>query len=78
MCRIKLLEDSRTNIYMLLYGFIQGLYDTDDYPKTGCKRCEKLARPFSEMVFGLGNVLNMFNDLISDNNFADFVAVEQI
>ena len=39
-CTIDLRTDSKTEVYMLAFGFIQGLYDTEYYPtETGCVRC---------------------------------------
>ena len=39
-CTIDLATDSKTEVYMLAFGFIQGLYSTENYPtETGCIRC---------------------------------------
>jgi len=78
MCKISLLEDSRTNTYLVLYGYIQGLYSTENYPEDGCKRCKKIALSFSQMAFGMGKVLNLFTELISSNSFANFSGTEQL
>ena len=76
-CKIALLGDSRTDLYMLLYGYIQGLYRSENYP-TKCKRCDAVALPFSQMVHGLGNVLNLFTEVISENAFAEYGATERL
>ena len=76
-CYISLTEDTRTDLYLILYGYIQGLYSTANYPDP-CKRCQNVALPFSQMVYGLGNVLNLFSEVISDNAFADAGATERL
>ena len=67
MCNISLAYDSRTNLYMLLSGYIMGLYDSKDYPQGGCTRCEGVALPFSMMVHGLSNIVNLFSELIEND-----------
>ena len=45
-CTIDLASDSKTEVYMLAFGFIQGLYSTEYYPtETGCERCRDFALP---------------------------------
>ena len=46
-CELSLTKDTRTNIYLFVYGYIQGLYDSDNYPTGGCVRCETVALPMS-------------------------------
>jgi len=47
MCNISLAYDSRTNIFMILSGYMMGLYESDNYPEDGCDRCKRTALPFS-------------------------------
>ena len=42
-CPLSLKNDNRTNLYMVLYGYIQGLYPSEFYPATGCTRCQGTA-----------------------------------
>ena len=35
-CPISLKVDTRTNLYLILYGYVQGLYSTENYPADGC------------------------------------------
>ena len=42
------MSDSKTEVYMLAYGFIQGFYHSENYPvKTGCTRCAEFALPLA-------------------------------
>ena len=78
-CPISLATDTRTNLYMLTYGYIQGLYASEFYPtRDGCDRCELTALPFSQMVYALANVLSLFEELVTDASFADQTAAEQL
>ena len=78
-CPISLATDTRTNLYMLTYGYMQGLYASEFYPsRDGCDRCELAALPFSQMVYALANVLSLFEELITDAGFADQTAAEQL
>lgn len=77
-CSVSLLGDTRTDLYLVLYGYIQGLYASENYPKNGCKRCDAVALPFSQMAYGLGNVLNLFSEVISENAFAEYGATERL
>ena len=43
-CPLSLKNDNRTNLYMVLYGYIQGLYPSEFYPnEAGCTRCQNTA-----------------------------------
>ena len=42
-CKISFEVDTRTDTYLITYGYIQGLYPSKFYPKDGCTRCEKTA-----------------------------------
>ena len=64
-CPLSLQNDNRTNLYMVLYGYIQGLYPSEFYPATGCIRCQNTAQPFSQMIYALFNVLTLFVEFIS-------------
>ena len=77
-CPLSLKVDTRTNLYLFLYGYIQGLYTSSNYPISGCDRCDDVALPFSQMVYGASNVLSLFKDVISDNAFADYSGTEQL
>ena len=47
-CPVSLATDTRTNLYFLTFGYIQGLYPSLYYPqRDGCARCELVALPFS-------------------------------
>ena len=47
-CSVDLMSDSKTEVYMLAYGFIQGFYHSENYPvKTGCTRCAEFALPLA-------------------------------
>ena len=47
-CYIDVLSDSKTEVYMLAFGFIEGLYHTENYPiETGCTRCRDFAFPLA-------------------------------
>ena len=35
-CPISFAQDTRTNIYFLTYGYMQGLYASEYYPRDGC------------------------------------------
>ena len=78
LCPVVITEDSRTNLYLTIYGYVEGLYPSEYYPEGGCTRCEKIALPFSQMAYGLGNVLNLFSDLVSDDSFAGASATERL
>ena len=67
MCPIGLAYDSRTNIYLILYGYMQGLYDSEYYPDLGCVRCKNTALPFSQMVFAMSNILSLFSSLVGND-----------
>ena len=57
VCPLSLEDDHRTNFYLFMYGYMQGLYPSERYPTSGCNRCEETALPFSQMVWGMSNVL---------------------
>ena len=77
-CPVSLQVDTRTNLYMLLYGYMQGLYSSENYPQAGCTRCQNLALPFSQMFYGMSNVLNLFTDLIKGDSFNTMSDAEQL
>ena len=52
---------------MLLSGYIMGLYESENYPQSGCTRCEGTALPFSMMVSALTNIINLFTELIEND-----------
>ena len=67
MCNISLAYDSRTNVYLIIYGYMQGLYATEYYPANGCWRCKETALPFSQMVHAMSNILALFDNLIGQD-----------
>lgn len=79
VCPIYFDRDSRTNLYLLIYGFMQGLYHSDNYPtQMGCTRCRDVALPFANMQRGLAQVLEFFSDLLSDNAFGEMSGPDQL
>lgn len=67
VCDLSLARDTRTNLYMLIYGYVQGLYPSENYPDTGCSRCSRTALPFSQLVYATSNVLSLFEELLNDD-----------
>ena len=67
MCNISLAYDSRTNVYLVLYGYMQGLYATEYYPETGCTLCKQTALPFSQMLWAISNILTLFKELVGND-----------
>ena len=64
--------DTKEHWYELLYGVIQGLYDTEDYPvRTGCIRCRSIALPFANMQRALATIFEFFEVYVSNDAFAD-------
>ena len=64
MCPVSLAFDSRTNLYLLLYGYMQGLYASEFYPDLGCTRCKNTALPFSQMFGAMANILSLLDELV--------------
>ena len=66
------MSDSKTEVYMLAYGFIQGFYHTENYPvKTGCTRCAEFALPLANAQAGFIRLLNFFLLYVKKNSYED-------
>jgi len=76
-CPISLSFDSRVNTYLIIYGYLQGLYSTEDYPATGCLRCKETALAFSQLLYALSNILDLQADLAT-TDLASMSVFEQL
>lgn len=53
-CALNPLRRTEKAWYNMTYGFVQGLYHTDEYPvATGCLYCRALALPISNFQYSL-------------------------
>ena len=49
-CGLTPLSDDREDFYGIVYGFMQGLYATENYPiSSGCLKCKQMAMPFANL-----------------------------
>ena len=67
-CHINIWEDTRTNTYRFVYGYVQGLYHSINYPVDGCTKCEDMALPAAQLLFAMGNIADQWTDLVSENS----------
>ena len=78
-CELDLMNPDRDDFYGLMYGMMQGLYKTENYPtKEGCKICLEMALPFANMQSGLALILELAGDLFSADGFASLSASERM
>ena len=71
-CAIDIMSDSKTEIYMLAYGLIQGLYHSTNYPtETGCTRCVDFALPLANMQAGMVRLINFFALYVNKATYED-------
>ena len=67
-CHINIWEDTRTDTYRFVYGYVQGLYHSINYPVDGCTKCEDMALPAAQLLFAMGNIADQWTDLVSENS----------
>lgn len=77
-CPISLKFESRTNVYLVFFGYMQGLYPSEYYPKTGCKRCEDTALPMSQLIHAMAAVLDLFESVLGENSMDGMSQFEQL
>lgn len=66
-CPIKLDENIRQTGFLLFYGYIQGMYASEDYPiEEGCSRCMNFALPFANLMGVASDLIATFGNLSGD------------
>ena len=74
-----MMQPDREDFYKLIYGLIQGLYRSENYPvETGCAICRDMAMPFANMQNGIALIMELATDLFSDDSFASLGASERM
>ena len=78
-CFLKPLKNDRAQFYQLFFGYIQGLYDSKNYPKdTSCEKCKQFAKPWANMQQGIALILGLAGDLFSNDSFSKMGASKRM
>ena len=78
-CYLKPLKNDRAQFYQLFFGYIQGLYDSKNYPKDApCEKCKSFAMPIANMQQGIALILGLATDLFSGDSFSTMGASKRM
>ena len=60
-CVLKpLLKETRPKVYQMTFGFVQGLYKSENYPKNvPCVKCKAFALPVANMQNGIALMMEL-------------------
>jgi hypothetical protein len=79
LCELDIMKPDREDFYKLIYGFVQGLYKSENYPvETGCAICRDVAMPFANMQNGIALIMELATDLFSDDSFGDMPTSDRL
>ncbi len=69
-CDLGLFTDSKYAWYNASYGFVSGLYDSENYPvATGCTKCRSFALPIANLQRSFASIYGFQDKYLSANSF---------